>query len=78
MPPLRRRENILILNDLNPIGKIPMRPFGTKEFPNNSFEITMAWTIVKEFWRKLNTSSNLIVCVSCAFPTLLPKTFKTL
>jgi hypothetical protein len=31
---LKCRKNIGILKDLNPIGKIPMRPFGTKEcFP---------------------------------------------
>ena len=28
---LEWRKNIGILKDINPIGKIPMRPFGTKE-----------------------------------------------
>jgi hypothetical protein len=37
---LEWRKNVGILKDINPIGTIPMRPFGTNwMFTNNSFEI---------------------------------------
>ena len=46
-------------------------------FLNNSFEVPMDCTDVKEFWRKLNMSSILIVSFPVLF-LLLPKTSKTL